>query len=83
MEEILAKIVDKAPEVLSFMKKEILEAVGPAGLMIAIAAVLAIVVYSVISLVKFVFRVVLYIVIPAILAYVIIQILDPSFLKTF
>lgn len=83
MEEILAKLLEKAPEILSSFKEVILKEFGPAGLMIAMAAILAVVVYSVISLVKFLFKVVLYIILPALVIYIILQVIDPSLLKSF
>ena len=83
MEEILAKLLEKAPEILSSFKEIILKEFGPAGLMIAMAAILAVVVYSVISLVKFLFKVVLYIILPALVIYIILQVIDPSLLKSF
>lgn len=83
MEEILANIFKRAPEILSSLKEVILKEFGPAGLMIATAAILAVVVYSVVSLVKFLFRVVLYIVLPAFVIYIILRVIDPSLLKPF
>ncbi len=83
MEEILAKLLGKAPDILSSFKEIILKEFGPAGLMIAMAAILAVVVYSVISLVKFLFKVVLYIILPALVIYIILQVIDPSLLKSF
>lgn len=83
MEEILAKLLENAPEILSSFKEIILKEFGPAGLMIAMAAILAVVVYSVISLVKFLFKVVLYIILPALVIYIILQVIDPSLLKSF
>ncbi|GEM_PF-5621389 len=83
MEEILAKLLENAPEILSSFKEIILKEFGPAGLMIAMAAILAVVVYSVISLVKFLFKVVMYIILPALVIYIILQVIDPSLLKSF
>lgn len=83
VEEILAKLLENAPEILSSFKEIILKEFGPAGLMIAMAAILAVVVYSVISLVKFLFKVVMYIILPALVIYIILQVIDPSLLKSF
>jgi len=83
VEDILLKMLERVPEAISFLKKEILEAFGPLGLMIAVAVFMALAVYSVFKIVKFLFKVVAYIIIPALLVYFFIQIFDPSLLKSF
>ncbi len=79
MEEILAKIIEKAPDALIYLKKEILDAFGPPGLIIEIAIFMGLVVLSVIKIIKILFKLVLYIIIPVLLAYFIMQQIDPKF----